>query len=89
MAVVILECGISGKVLIDAPYIQFFKILVSSPKVFQKLNIVLQRISNNIQANDEQSRTLAAVLYRLLPKPMSGNIRIISEKISSEEILQC
>ncbi|MCZ7356571.1 MAG: restriction endonuclease subunit S [Candidatus Methanoperedens sp.] len=52
------------------------KMIVPSPKILQVFDEHMREIYNKIQANDEQSRTLAALRDALLPKLMSGEIRV-------------
>lgn len=52
------------------------KMVVPSPKILQVFDEYMREIYNKIQANDEQSRTLASLRDALLPKLMSGEIRV-------------
>ena len=52
------------------------KMVVPHHKILRLFDRHMQKIYNKLQANDEQSRTLAAIRDALLPKLMSGEIRV-------------
>jgi type I restriction enzyme S subunit len=52
------------------------KIIVPPQKILEKFDVLLKSLDQTIQNNDIQSRTLASIRDVLLPKLMSGEIRV-------------
>jgi len=77
--------GTSGRQRVSARSFDTFPIIVPSKEVAEKSGQILELIMITIRENDEQSRTLAALRDTLLPKLISGEIRINANKMGGEE----
>jgi type I restriction enzyme S subunit len=86
--------GTSGRQRANADAISEFPVaLPSNPKVWTALSEILDPIFAKIRANAVESQTLAATRDLLLPKLMSGEIRVkeaerLAETASPEEIAE-
>jgi type I restriction enzyme S subunit len=58
------------------------KIIVPTPNVLEMFDTQLRGLYNQVYSNEKQSRTLAALRDTLLPKLMSGEIRVKAEQNS-------
>ena len=62
-----------------------YEIAIPADKIILKFNDIVKSVSQKIQVNIRQSRTLAAIRDTLLPKLLSGEIRIKeAEKLAGE-----
>lgn len=68
--------GSSGRQRVPSECFDSFQIVIPSKPVAEKFGELVKPLMARIKENDEQSRTLAQIRDALLPKLMSGEIRV-------------
>jgi len=63
------------------------EILIPSQKIVEKYHRIVESIFNKIDENEQQSSTLAQIRDSLLPKLMSGEIRVTTDSQSGVKIV--
>ena len=79
--------GTSGRQRVPAECFNHYLVAVPPEPVARCFGDIVARFMASIRANDEQSRTLAAIRDTLLPKLLSGEIRVREAEEVVEEIV--
>ena len=79
--------GTSGRQRVPAESLAYYGLVQPDAVVADRFGLIARNFFAKIRANDEESRTLAAIRDTLLPKLISGEIRIKdAEKIVGEAV---
>lgn len=68
--------GSSGRQRVPADALNLFFITIPPAEIANKFGLFARALMDKMKSNDEQARTLAAIRDALLPKMLSGEIRI-------------
>jgi type I restriction enzyme S subunit len=68
--------GTSGRQRVPASSFDLYKIVVPPPELAYKFGEIAKMSLQKMKANDEQSQTLADLRDALLPKLVSGAVRV-------------
>jgi len=75
--------GTSGRQRVPAECLSNFKIAVPPAELAEKFGHFAKSVFAQMKAHDEESRTLAALRDALLPKLLSGELRIRAKMLES------
>lgn len=76
--------GSSGRQRVDVEHLKNYEIKIPSPSVIENFNVVADSITPKLHANFFQIRTLEKLRDTLLPKLMSGEVRVSVDAIHQE-----
>lgn len=80
--------GSSGRQRVDASFIKAYKIICPPEKILEKFDQIVKPLFIKMKSNDMESKALAEIRDILLPKLMSGEIRIPEAEEAVESCLQ-
>ncbi len=78
--------GTSGRQRVPAASLNQFALVIPPAEVAERFGIVARTSLSNTKARDEESSTLAAIRDALLPRLISGELRV-GEMGESHEVL--
>ncbi len=81
-------CGTSGRQRVPAASLDQFMLAVPAAEVAGAFGKIAQTIMNTMKAKDEESRTLAAIRGALLPRLISGELRVPEAARMAEKALR-